>query len=360
MVRADRCPRIISQQALPVRLQGHLNSSCKICKNGWRISPKIQYSIFTRFPKDRNCVVCKKTKITRAPCRKRTGSTEWLENSRSQIPQYNRTRVKLNLLWRRRRVYGSFSSRRKSWKSFILTIPWNLAKACEELSWNHCASTPHRSETHGIAERAARRMKEGTSAVLLQSGLDEKWWADSMECYCYLRNVQDLFSDGKTLYERRFGEPFQGPVIPFGSMMEYHPIFLPKTSQDTTNSVRKLYLEYSLDMHEMRGGIWKGDILVADIEEPEHLDVSETMSGDSMHRKSSCRQMVNISSSRSQMEQLSCLEEISFRKFILILDYSARGQEHKGDLQESDECSTKRFLVGRRKLPSSSSRWTKR
>ena len=78
------------------------------------------------------------------------------------------------------------------------------------------------TETNGIAERAVRRIKECTSAVLLQSGLDEKWWADSMECYCYLRNVQDLLSDGKTLYEQRFGEPFRGPVIPFGSMMEYH------------------------------------------------------------------------------------------------------------------------------------------
>ena len=25
-------------------------------------------------------------------------------------------------------------------------------KACEDLSWNHCTSTPHRSETNGIAE----------------------------------------------------------------------------------------------------------------------------------------------------------------------------------------------------------------
>ena len=49
-----------------------------------------------------------------------------------------------------------------------------------ELSWNHCTSTPHRSETHGIAERAVCRVKEGTSAVLLQSGLDNEWWADSM------------------------------------------------------------------------------------------------------------------------------------------------------------------------------------
>ena len=56
-------------------------------------------------------------------------------------------------------------------------------------------------------------MKEGTSAVQLQSGLNESWWADSMECYCYLRIVQDLMSDGKTPYERRFGVPFDGPVI---------------------------------------------------------------------------------------------------------------------------------------------------
>ena len=54
-----------------------------------------------------------------------------------------------------------------------------FGKACEDLSWNHCTSTPHRSETNGIAERAVRRVKEGTSVVLLQSGLNESWWADS-------------------------------------------------------------------------------------------------------------------------------------------------------------------------------------
>ena len=45
-----------------------------------------------------------------------------------------------------------------------------------------------------------------------------------MECYCYLRNVQDLLADGTTPYERRLGEPFKGPIIPFGAMVEYHPI----------------------------------------------------------------------------------------------------------------------------------------
>ena len=66
-----------------------------------------------------------------------------------------------------------------------------FGKSCEELSWTHCESTPQRSETNGIAEIAVRRVKEGTSAVLLQSGLGHEWWAGSMECYCYLRNIKD-------------------------------------------------------------------------------------------------------------------------------------------------------------------------
>ena len=77
-----------------------------------------------------------------------------------------------------------------------------------------------------------RRVKEGTSAVLLQSGLKESWLADTVECYTYLRNTQDLLSDGKTPYERRFGQPFKGPIIPFGSLVEYHP----KTAKDQSKN----------------------------------------------------------------------------------------------------------------------------
>ena len=100
-----------------------------------------------------------------------------------------------------------------------------FGKTCEDLSWNHCTSTPHRSETNGICERERYAgLKTGLLLYRLQSGLDEKWWADSMECKTYLRNIQDLLSDGKTPYERRLGELFKGPIIPFGSMVEYHPI----------------------------------------------------------------------------------------------------------------------------------------
>ena len=119
-----------------------------------------------------------------------------------------------------------------------------------------------------------RRIKEGTSAVLLQSGLDNEWWADSMACYCYLRNMQDLLSDGKTPYERRFGVPFNGPVIPFGAMVEYHPISAKDPSrlhQFGPKNLARFFLGYVL----YAGRIWKGDIMVADIEELEEMDASE-------------------------------------------------------------------------------------
>ena len=71
-----------------------------------------------------------------------------------------------------------------------------FGEACEELQWNDRAKTPHRSGTIGIADRVVRRLKEGTLSDLLQPGLDEQWWVESMECNCCLRNVP-VFSDGK-------------------------------------------------------------------------------------------------------------------------------------------------------------------
>ena len=134
-----------------------------------------------------------------------------------------------------------------------------FGKACEDLFWNHCTSKRHRSETNGIAERTVRRVKEGTSAVLLQPGLDEKRWADSMECCCYLRIIQDLLPDGTTPCERRFGKPFNGPIIPFGSLLEYHPSSAKDQSrihQFGKTVLPGLFLGYALHA----GRIWNGDI----------------------------------------------------------------------------------------------------
>ena len=85
--------------------------------------------------------------------------------------------------------------------------------------------------------KSGTQNKEGTSAVLLQSRLDEKWWAYSMECYCYLRNVQDFLADGKTPYERRFGSHLKDQCF---RLVQWLNIirFLWETSQDSINVVR--------------------------------------------------------------------------------------------------------------------------
>ena len=93
----------------------------------------------------------------------------------------------------------------------------------EELNWCHDTSTPYRPETNGIAECAVRRVKEGTSTTLLQSGMPVGWWDEAMTCYCFLRCMIDKLNDGKTPFEKRFNAEFKGPAIPFGAHVEYKP-----------------------------------------------------------------------------------------------------------------------------------------
>ena len=262
-------------------------------------------SVFTHFPKDRNCEICKRTKITRAPCRRRNGEAvpraanfgdlitadhKVLSDNCESRNNHRYAVVVQDLATQWIQAYPcktkTSQETQRSLQKFLepdrnpevihTDNSLEFSKACEDLSWNHCTSTPRRSETNGIAERAVRRVKEGTSAVLLQSGLNESWWADSMEFYTYLRNVTDLLSDGKTPYERRFGQPFKGPNIPFGSLVEYQP-FTAKDQSRIHQFGKKvlpgLFLGYALYAGEF-GRV----ILVADMEELETMDASEIYS----------------------------------------------------------------------------------
>ena len=89
-----------------------------------------------------------------------------------------------------------------------------------------------------------------------------------------LRNIQDLLSDGKAPYERRFGIPFNGPVIPFGAMVEDHPISakdISRLHQCGPKVLSGIFLGYVL----YGGRIWEVDAMVAIVEELEGLDATE-------------------------------------------------------------------------------------
>ena len=76
-------------------------------------------------------------------------------------------------------------------------------------------------------------------------GLNERWWSDSMECCCHLRDAKDLPADLKTPYERRFGEPFQGPMIKFGAtIIRFHR----ENKQEFINLSRTYFQESFLPM----------------------------------------------------------------------------------------------------------------
>ena len=60
-------------------------------------------------------------------------------------------------------------------KSFTLTIPWNSAKLVKI--------------SPGIIARLHHTDRR------LMGLLNESWWADSMECYTYLRNVKDVLGN---------------------------------------------------------------------------------------------------------------------------------------------------------------------
>ena len=115
------------------------------------------HSIFSHFPKDRNCDIYLRTKITRTSCRRRTGTVvPRAENlviydpriTKFSVKDVNHEMIIDTLLWCKiwqRSGYNLIHAKQKlhkkpsaacksSWsprgnqKSFTLTIPWNSAK----------------------------------------------------------------------------------------------------------------------------------------------------------------------------------------------------------------------------------------
>ena len=66
---------ILVDDEIPVQGGSHASSSHEVSLEPTtkRREDLGKHSVYTHFPKDRNCEICKRTKITRAPCRRRNG-----------------------------------------------------------------------------------------------------------------------------------------------------------------------------------------------------------------------------------------------------------------------------------------------
>ena len=140
-----------------------------------------KHNVYAHFPKDRNWALCRRRKGEAVPradnfgdltadhkvlsdnCESRNNhhyavvvqdlATQWIQ----AYPCKNKTSQETQ------RNLQKFLEPERKPKVIYTDNSLEFGNACEDLSWNHCTSTPHRSETNGIAERAVRRVKEGTS-----------------------------------------------------------------------------------------------------------------------------------------------------------------------------------------------------
>ena len=135
------------------------------------------------------------------------------------------------------------------------------------------------------------------------------------------------------------GEPFKGPIIPFGSLVEYYPISAKDQSrihQFEKKVLPGLFLGYALDAGKIR----KGDVLVADIEELETMDASEINS-----KRLNAREVIFpkengnfIFPAADGRINLSGRDQ-ELRTPTLIRDRPIRGESHVGFLGESEGSS---------------------
>ena len=132
-----------------------------------------------------------------------------------------------------------------------------------------------------------------TSSVRDMASLKEQYeeWMKKLQQYCYNQDwkksggliqwnaiaiceMSKSSWHGKTPYERRFGEPFKGPIIRFGAMAEYHPISLRDQSR-LHQFGKKVLPGIFFWLWADRGWNMEGGILIGDLEDLEKMGASE-------------------------------------------------------------------------------------
>ena len=133
----------------------------------------------------------------------------------TQTQTHNRQSSQCSNLFSRCKAWGATVFRNSSWR---LAQPRKMFRKSARLWHRLCGHWRQGSRILNLAPRRTpsrakwwARTKSYPMEYASQENLDNEWWRGSMECYCYLRNKQDLFlSDEKTPCESRLGELCRG------------------------------------------------------------------------------------------------------------------------------------------------------
>ena len=233
------------------------------------------HSVKTHFSKDRNCEICKRTKITRAPCRRRNGeavlraanfgdlitadhSPQWQLRISKQSPICSRgtghshsmdPSISVQMLHRKlREACKSSWNPRGNLESFTLTIPWNSVKL-EQISTGIIARLHDTDQkqmgllTEQFAEWRKALLLYCCNQVWMKVGGQILWnvtpICETSQIYCLMgrRPMKDVL--GNHLRDLSFR------LVHWLSIT----LFLRKISQESISLERKSYLDCSLDTH---------------------------------------------------------------------------------------------------------------
>ena len=162
-----------------------------------------EHSVYTHLPKDPNCDVCLKMKITRASCRRRAGTvvpraehfgdlkiadhkvlsgesesrnnhrcavvvqdlaTQWIQSYPCKTKSSQETQK--NLM--------KFLEPDRKPKVIYTDNSLEFGKSCEELSWNHCTSTQHRSENKWDCRKSSAQSERSVNRIPPDTAIHEQ------------------------------------------------------------------------------------------------------------------------------------------------------------------------------------------
>ena len=116
-----------------------------------------------------------------------------------------------------------------------------------------------------------QEVKVGTSAALEQAGLPHAYWHIAMRHFEASWN----FTEKRGLpapWKTRYGEDFEGTLIPFGALVTFHPIYGGHRRKQpfATRSVPGMFVGY----HFRADGSWSGDYLVLPLDDLQGMDLT--------------------------------------------------------------------------------------